>query len=67
MPTAQATLPCGTSLQMFLGGRRTQAEGGEQGDPLMPFLFANGIHGALEEVASSMEHGEQFCAFLDDV
>ena len=45
----------------------TQVEGGEQGDPLMPLLFSIGIHGALEEVASSMERGEQLCAFLDDI
>ena len=41
--------------------------GGEQGDPLMPLLFAIGIQGALEEVAVSLEPGEQLCAFLDDV
>ena len=39
--------------------RVTQAEGGEQGDPLM--------QGALEEVAASLFPGEQLCAFLDDV
>ena len=51
------------------GHRRTvlQAEGGEQGDPLMPFLFAIGIQGALEEVSGSLEDGELLCAFLDDV
>ena len=38
-----------------------------QGDSLMPLLFSIGTHGALEEVASSMEHGEQLCAFLHDV
>ena len=43
-----------------------QAEGGEQGDPLMPLLFSIGIQGALEEVAA-LEHGGQICAFLDDV
>ena len=50
-------------------GRRTvtQAEGGEQGDPLMTLLFSIGIQGALEEVARSLERGEQLCAFLDDV
>ena len=42
----------------------TQAEGGEQGDPFMPFLFPIGIQGVLEEV---VEDGEQICAFLDDV
>ena len=45
----------------------TQAEGGEQGDPLMPLLFSIGIQGALEEVAASLLPGEQLCAFLDDV
>ena len=45
----------------------TQAEGGEQGDPLMPLLFSIAIHAALEELASHLEDGEQLCAFLDDV
>ena len=51
------------------GVRRTvtQAEGGEQGDPLMPLLLSIGIHGVLEEVATHLEDGEQLCAFLDDV
>ena len=51
-------------------GRRrvvTQAEGGEQGDPMMPLLFLVGIQGALEEVADAMRPDEQICAFLDDV
>ena len=45
----------------------TQAEGGKQGDPLMPPLFSIAIHAALEEVVSHLEDGEQLCAFLDDV
>ena len=45
----------------------TQAEGGEQGDPLMPLLFSIGIQGVLEEVVTHLEEGEQLCAFLDDV
>ena len=45
----------------------TQAEGGEQGDPLTPLLFAIGIQGALEEVAAALLPGEQLCAFLDDL
>ena len=51
------------------GNRRTisQAEGGEQGDPLMPLLFSIGIQGALKEVAATLRPGEQLCAFLDDV
>ena len=45
----------------------TQAEGGEQGDPLMPLLFLIGIQGALEEVSRSLKEGEHLCAFLDDL
>ena len=45
----------------------TQAEGGEQGDPLMPLMFSIGIQGALEDVADDMRPDEQICAFLDDV
>ena len=41
----------------------TQAEGGEQGDP----LFSVGIQGALEEVSAVLQPGEQLCAFLADV
>ena len=45
----------------------TQAEGGEQGDPLMPALFSLGQHQALETVHSQLEPGEQLYVFLDDV
>jgi hypothetical protein len=44
-----------------------QGEGGEQGDPLMPMLFALGIHDALQQVASQLLDGESLFAFLDDV
>ena len=44
-----------------------QGEGGEQGDPLMPLLFALGIHDALREVADRLDPGEDLAAFLDDV
>ena len=44
-----------------------QGEGGEQGDPLMPLLFALGVHDALHEVAQKLRPGEDICAFLDDV
>ena len=46
------------------GHRRTvtQAEGGEQGDPLMPLLFSIGIQQALEEVAAAMLPVEQLSA-----
>ena len=45
----------------------TQAEGGEQGDPLMPALFSLGQKGALEAVQTNLEEGEGLYAFLDDV
>ena len=45
----------------------TQAEGGEQGDPLMPLLFSIGIQGALEQVARLLKPGEHLCVFLDDI
>ena len=45
----------------------TQAEGGEQGDPLMPLLLSIGIQGALEKVSKSLKAGEHLCAFLDDI
>ena len=41
----------------------TQAESGEQCDPLMPLFFSTGIQGAVEQVARSLE----LCAFLDDI
>ena len=45
----------------------TQAEGGEQGDPLMPALFSLAQKGALEAVQTNLEEGEVLYAFLDDV
>ena len=44
-----------------------QAEGGEQGDPVMSLLFSVGIQDALGEVALSLHPGEQLCAYLHDV
>ena len=51
------------------GRERTvsQAEGGEQGDHLMPLRFSIGIPGVLEDVSRSLESREHVCAFLDDV
>ena len=77
MPKARAILPC---VRLSYGHPSTyswwdqngvrravsQAEGGEQGDPLMPLLFSIGIQGALDEVAGTLKAGEQLCAFLDD-
>ena len=73
MPAARAILPfvrlSYTQLSQYSwcdeeGVRRTvtQAEGGEQSDPIMPLLFSIGIQ---EEVATHLEDGEQLCAFLD--
>ena len=78
MPTASAIVPfvrhsyAEPSRYSWVdeeGHRRTvtQAEGGEQGDPLMPHLFSIGIQQALEQVAAAMLPGEQLSAFLDDV
>ena len=44
-----------------------QGEGGEQGDPLMPALFALGQHSALVAVQESLQPTERLMAFLDDV
>ena len=43
-----------------------QAEGGEQGDPLMPGLFAVGVHGALLAASADLQPGKSLSAFLDD-
>ena len=45
----------------------TQAEGGEQGDPLMPALFALGQRSALQAVQEQLRPGEHLFAFLDDI
>ena len=44
-----------------------QAEGGEQGDPLMPALFALAQHDALEEASAALQPGERLFSFLDDL
>ena len=44
-----------------------QGEGGEQGDPLMPLLFALGLHRALTAVRERLLPSEKVFAFLDDV
>lgn len=44
-----------------------QGEGGEQGDPLMPALYALGQHPALVEVNAALREGELIFAFLDDI
>ena len=44
-----------------------QAEGGEQGDPFMPALFALGQHPALQALQAQLQDDERLFAFLDDV
>ena len=44
-----------------------QSEGGEQGDPLMPALYALGQHKALQQAAANLREGENLLAFLDDL
>ena len=44
-----------------------QGEGGEQGDPLMPALFALGLHQALLAVQANLLPSERLLAFLDDI
>ena len=47
--------------------RIVQAEGGEQGDPLMPLLFSLAVHDSLQEVKSLLDPRDVLLAFLDDV
>ena len=44
-----------------------QGEGREQGDPLMPALFALGLHVALVAVQAGLLPSERLFAFLDDI
>ena len=44
-----------------------QGEGGEQGDPLMPALYALGQHAALSQVSATLREGEMIFAYLDDI
>ena len=44
-----------------------QGEGGEQGDALMPLLFALGQHRALDAARDRLLPGERLFAFLDDI
>ena len=43
-----------------------QGEGGEQGDAMMPLLFALGQHPALEALNRQLRPGELLFAYLDD-
>ena len=45
----------------------TQAEVGEQGDPMMPALFSLAQHPALEGIQRRLRDNERLLAFLDDI
>ena len=47
--------------------RILQHEGGEQGDPLMPGLFAAAVAPALHQTHQALQPGEAVLAYLDDV
>ena len=44
-----------------------QGEGGENGDPLMPMLFALAQHQAPVQAQARLSGDEKLCAFLDDI
>ena len=44
-----------------------QAEGGEQGDPLMPALFSLALNTALQQFHEDLHDGERVAAYLDDI
>ena len=44
-----------------------EGEGGEQGDALMPALYALGQHEALSQVHATPRQGEMLFAYLDDI
>ena len=44
-----------------------QGEGGEQGCPLMPALFALAIHDSLRTADMQLSGGEHIMSFLDDL
>ena len=45
----------------------SQGEGGEQGNPLMPMLFALGQHSSLVAVQVRLTDNEHVLAYHDDV
>ena len=46
---------------------RTQAEGGEQGDALMPALFCLALHPALQRIKALLPQDATIIAYLDDI
>ena len=78
VPTANRSLPfvrtfyCQPSQYVWHDdqGRHhliSQAEGGEQGDPLMPALFSLGQSTALQAIHSQLHPTETLLAYLDDI
>ena len=47
--------------------RISHAEGGEQGDPLVPVVFSLGIAPALSALQHELREGEHAVAYLDDI
>ena len=47
--------------------KKHQGEGGEQGDALMPVLFAVGQHQALEAAHRQLQNSKCIFAILDDI
>ena len=76
-PSVQAVLPFARmwyareSRYVWAAGDRShcilQAEGGEQGDPLMPAMFSLALRPALRALQSELQPGEQALAYLDDI
>ena len=68
---ASSSRPCGrrapAASRGDLAAHTAQAEGGEQGDPLMPLLYCLGAKRALDKVAAQLQPGESLFAYLDDV
>ena len=63
--TGRILLTCGTTTREH---RMTFCRvRGEQGDPLMPALYALGQHTALTEVQATLRDGKMLFAYLDDI
>ena len=57
---------CGSTSRFCVSHEIVQGEGGEQGDPLVPALFALGLHQVLVAVQAGLLPSERLFAFLDD-
>ena len=62
-----------SSFFLLVGRRRwcghtiSQGEGSEQGDALMPLLFAVGQHSASEAIQEDLQEGDVLLAYHDDI